>query len=327
LHSKEIIKMKSTTTILFSLASLLVLSSCNNDKITEERGKVKFETIALSSKIGGRISDIYVTEGQDVKKGDTLAYIDIPEVLAKMMQAEGAITSAQGQLNLAYNGATSEQLSQIEQQLISGKAQLEFAKESYNRMNNMYKDSLISKQQFDEVKMKLSMAQAQVDALAAKQLEVQKGARIEQIEQAQGQLDRALGAKQEVTSAYNEKYLIAPADMSIETISLEKGELLTPGYALFNGYKKSSVYFRFTIPESKIYNYKPGQSLIVVNPYTKEEIQAKIMAINQLAQYANITSTAPLYSLDESIYELKVVPTSHVEDMTFYLNATVLIKQ
>lgn len=319
--------MKSTTTILFSLASLLVLSSCNNDKITEERGKVKFETIALSSKIGGRISDIYVTEGQDVKKGDTLAYIDIPEVLAKMMQAEGAITSAQGQLNLAYNGATSEQLSQIEQQLISGKAQLEFAKESYNRMNNMYKDSLISKQQFDEVKMKLSMAQAQVDALAAKQLEVQKGARIEQIEQAQGQLDRALGAKQEVTSAYNEKYLIAPADMSIETISLEKGELLTPGYALFNGYKKSSVYFRFTIPESKIYNYKPGQSLIVVNPYTKEEIQAKIMAINQLAQYANITSTAPLYSLDESIYELKVVPTSHVEDMTFYLNATVLIKQ
>ncbi|HLV40372.1 HlyD family secretion protein [Xanthomarina sp.] len=319
--------MKSTTTILFSLASLLVLSSCNNDKITTERGKVKFETIALSSKIGGRISDIYVTEGQDVKKGDTLAYIDIPEVLAKMMQAEGAITSAQGQLNLAYNGATSEQLSQIEQQLISGKAQLEFAKESYNRMNNMYKDSLISKQQFDEVKMKLSMAQAQVDALAAKQLEVQKGARIEQIEQAQGQLDRALGAKQEVTSAYNEKYLIAPADMSIETISLEKGELLTPGYALFNGYKKSSVYFRFTIPESKIYNYKPGQSLIVVNPYTKEEIQAKIMAINQLAQYANITSTAPLYSLDESIYELKVVPTSHVEDMTFYLNATVLIKQ
>ena len=319
--------MKSTKTILLGLVSLLALSSCSNKKITTERGKVKFETISLSSKLGGRISKIYVSEGQDVKKGDTLAYIDIPEVIAKMMQAEGAITSAQGQLNMAFNGATSEQLSQIDQQLNSGKAQLEFAQESFNRLNNMYKDSLVSKQQLDEVKMKLSMAQAQVDALKAKQLEVQKGARVEQIEQAQGQLDRALGAREEVASAADEKYLIAPADMSIETISLEEGELLTPGYSLFNGYKKSSVYFRFTIPESKIYDFKPNQSLTLVNPYTKEEIPAKIIAINQLAQYADITSTAPLYGLDESIYELKVVPTENVDDMTFYLNATVLIRR
>lgn len=319
--------MKSIKIILISFISLLALSSCNQDKITPQRGKVKFETISLSSKLGGRISKIYVTEGQDVKKGDTLAFIDIPEVIAKMMQAEGAITSAQGQLNLAYNGATSEQLSQIDQQFNSGKAQLEFAQESFNRLENMYKDSLVSQQQFDEVKMKLAMAKAQVDALEAKRSEVRKGARVEQIEQAKGQLDRALGAKEEVASASSEKYIIAPADMSIETISLEEGELLTPGYSLFNGYKKSSVYFRFTIPESKIYDFKPGQELTLVNPYTNEEIDAKILAINQLAQYADVTSTAPLYELDESIYELKIIPTAYVEDMTFYLNATVLIKQ
>src|SRR5690554_112115 len=319
--------MKSTKTILLGLVSLLVLSSCSDDKITTERGKVKFETISLSSKLGGRISNIYVTEGQEVKKGDTLAYIDIPEVTAKMMQAEGAITSAQGQLDMAFNGATTEQLSQIEQKLNSGKAQLEFAQESYNRLENMYKDSLVSKQQFDEVRMKLSMAQAQVDALEAKRTEVRKGARSEQIEQAKGQLDRALGAKEEVASAASEKYIIAPTEMSIETVSLEVGELLTPGYALFNGYKKNSVYFRFTIPESKIYDFKPNQKLTIENPYTGEEVEAKIIAINQLAQYANITSTAPLYGLDESIYELKVVPTENVENMTFYLNATMLIKE
>lgn len=319
--------MKSTKTILLGLTSLLVLSSCSDDKITTERGKVKFETISLSSKLGGRISNIYVTEGQEVQKGDTLAYIDIPEVTAKMMQAEGAIISAQGQLDMAFNGATTEQLSQIEQKLNSGKAQLEFAQESFNRLENMYKDSLVSKQQFDEVRMKLSMAQAQVDALEAKRAEVRKGARSEQIDQAKGQLDRALGAKEEVSSAVNEKYIIAPADMSIETVSLEVGELLTPGYALFNGYKKNSVYFRFTIPESKIYNFKPNQKLTIENPYTGEKVEAKITAINQLAQYANITSTAPLYGLDESIYELKVVPTEDVENMTFYLNATMLIKE
>lgn len=312
------------------MSSLVVfgVSSCSQDeKITTNRGKVKFETISVSSKLGGRIAKLYVEEGQAVKKGDTLAYIDIPEVSAKLMQAEGAILAAEGQLDMAFNGATSEQMNQIDQKLNSAKAQLEFAQQSYNRLEKMYLDSLVSQQQFDEVRMKLTMAQAQVDAIQAKKDEVTKGTRSEQINQAKGQLDRALGAKEEVSVASNEKYLIAPADMSIETISLKEGELLTPGYALFNAYKKNSVYFRFTIPESKIYDFKVNQELTLLNPYTEEEYTAKISVIKQLAQYADITSTSPLYSLDESIYELKIVPVSDLLEQTFYLNSTVLIQQ
>lgn len=312
--------------ILLGTLSILAFTSCKEETITPNRGKVKFETISVSSKLAGRIDHIFVEEGQSVKKGDTLALINIPEVHAKMMQADGAITAAKGQLNMAANGATLEQLNQIEGQLNSGKAQLEFAQESYNRLKAMYKDSLVTLQQFDEVKMKLNMAKAQVSGLEAKRDEIKKGARSEQIEQAKGQLNRALGAKEEVISASHEQYLIAPADMSIETISLEEGELLTPGYTLFNGYKTNSVFFRFTIPESKIYDFEVGKELLISNPYTKKETTAKVLAIKQLAQYADITSTAPLYQLSESIYELKVVPTSNVSDQKFFINATVLIK-
>jgi len=320
--------MDKITTLTIAGIALITLNSCgNDDQLTEYRGKVKFETIAISSKIAGRVSKIFVEEGQVVAKGDTLAYLDIPEVNAKMTQANGAITAAQGQLDMANNGATKDQLDQIDGQLNSGKAQLEFAKESYNRMKNMYQDSLISQQQFDEVKMKLDMAQAQVSALDAKRKEATRGARSEQIDQAKGQLDRALGAKEEVESAENEKYVIAPTNMSVETISLKEGELLSPGFTLFNGYEKSSLYFRFTIPESKIYNFEVGKQLTLINPYTKKEISAKIQSIKQLAQYADITSTAPLYDLSESIYELKVVPTSKNSDQSFYANATVLIKE
>ena len=306
---------------------MIAFSSCGNDEsITSYRGKVKFETISVSSKLAGRINKIYIEEGQMVKKGDTLALMDIPEVNAKMMQAEGAITSAKGQLNMAFKGATVEQLNQINGQIDAGNAQLEFAQESYKRLQAMYLDSLVSLQQFDEVKMKRNMAKAQVAALEAKRNEISKSARIEQIDQAKGQLNRAIGAKEEVIIASNEKYLIAPADMSIETISLKEGELLTPGYTLFNGYKKSSLYFRFTVPESKVYDFEVGKPLTLINPYTKEEVNAKIVAIKQLAQYADITSTAPLFELSESIYELKVVPTSDISKQKFYTNATILIK-
>ena len=319
--------MKLYRNIFIGFIAILTLSSCgNNNSITPFRGQVKFETISVSSKLAGRISKIYVDEGRAVKKGDTLALLDIPEVITKIIQAEGAVTSAKGQLDMAFNGATVEQLNQIRGQIDSGKAQLDFAQESYNRLKAMYQDSLVSLQQLDEVKMKRDMAKAQVAALEAKRKEINQSARTEQIDQAKGQLNRAIGAKQEVLVAANEKYMIAPADMSIETISLEVGELLTPGYALFNGYKKDSVYFRFTIPESKIYDFEVGKPLTLINPFTKEEIISKIAVVKQLAQYADITSTAPLYELSESIYELKVIPNSDISKQKFYINATFLIK-
>lgn len=312
----------------FIFFSLLTLNSCSNqEEITPFRGKVKFETIAVSSKLAGRVAKLYVEEGDQVKKGDTLAFLDIPEINAKMIQADGAVKAAKGQLSMAYNGATTEQLIQIDGKLEAAKAQLEFARESYKRLDNMYKDSLVTLQQLDEVKMKLNMAKAQVAALEAKRFEAKNGARAEQIEQAKGQLDRARGAKEEVLSASNEIYLLAPADMSIETISLEEGELLTPGYTLFNGYKKTSVYFRFTINESNIYDFKEGEELLMTNPYTQEEIKGTLKSIKQLAQYADITSTAPLYDLSESVYELKVVPSEDVSGQTFYTNATILLKK
>lgn len=318
--------MNSFRNLFIGGIAILILSSCRNESITSFRGKVKFETISVSSKLAGRVSKIYVEEGQTVKKGDTLALLDIPEVNAKIIQANGAVTAAKGQLNMAFNGATVEQLNQIDGQIDAGKAQLNFAQESYNRLQAMYKDSLVSLQQIDEVKMKRDMAQAQVAALEAKRNEVSKSARTEQIDQAKGQLTRAIGAQEEVLTAANEKFVIAPADMSIETISLEEGELLTPGYALFNGYKKDSVYFRFTIPESKVYDFEVGEPLTLINPFTKAEIDTKIVVIKQLAQYADITSTAPLYKLSESIYELKAIPDSDISKQKFYINATILIK-
>ena len=319
--------MKSFKNIFISILLLLTLIACEGDKpITYNRGKVKFETIAISSKLASRIGKILVKEGESVKKGDTLAFLDIPEINAKMMQAKGAITAAKGLLNMSYNGATIDQLDQIDSKIDASKAQLNFAQESYNRLQNMYKDSLISLQQFDEVKMNRNMAKAQVAALKSKRNEINKSVRSEQIDQAKGQLKRALDAKAKVLTAAKEKFVIAPADMSIETISLQEGELLNPGYALFNGYKRNSVYFRFTIPESKIYDFQIGKPITLTNPYTKEEISAKIIGIKQLAAYANITSTAPLYTLSEAIYELKATATSDISKQKFYLNATILIK-
>lgn len=86
--------MKRYRNIALSCLALIALQACKDETITTNRGKVKFETIAVSAKVPGRIEKIYVEEGQTVQTGDTLALLNIPEVHAKMMQVEGAISGA-----------------------------------------------------------------------------------------------------------------------------------------------------------------------------------------------------------------------------------------
>ena len=157
-------------------------------------------------------------------------------------------------------------------QVDAANAQLQFAEESFQRMSNMYADSLVSAQQYDEVRSKYRAAQAQARALQARKKEVQNGARPENIQAARGQVQRASGAKNEVLQAEKERYIIAPANMLIESIALKQGELATPGYTIFNGFQTGTTYFRFTVSESKVNAFQVNQPVTVKVPFTDKLI-------------------------------------------------------
>src|SRR5215813_13971147 len=105
--------MHKNISLLFT--ALLLLGSCSKKKeLNIEEGKTKKEVISFAPKVTGRILKIYVTEGQTVKKGDTLALLDVPEVSAKIAQAQGAVSAATAQEQMAKNGATADQLKQLQ---------------------------------------------------------------------------------------------------------------------------------------------------------------------------------------------------------------------
>ncbi len=295
--------------ILILFLALLLCSSCNRPKNKELlQGKVEKEQIAIVSKVPGKIIRLLVKEGDVVQKGDTLAILDIPEVDAKKSQAEGAVFSAKAQYNMAVKGATDNQIKQLEAKLMALKEQYQFAQKSIKRLNNMLKDSLIPQQTYDETFAKYQGALAQYNAVQAELDDAKKGARKEQQEMALGQQERAYGALQEVETANKERFVIAPQDMSIETITLNLGELALPGYTLFNGFIKNSTYFRFTIAENKLNQIKKGQEVEVNIPYSKQSIKGKITTVKQLSSYGNIATAYPDYEMQESLFEIKITP-------------------
>ena len=260
--------MKSTSKIL-SVLTLFTLVNCS-EKPAERaiEGKTRKELVTFSPKVTGRILEIYVEEGQTVKAGDTLAKLDVPEVSAKIAQAKGATSAAKAQAQMARNGATADQMRQLRAKQKGLQEQYQYAQKAYNRARNMYRDSLLSPQNYDEAFAKYQGAKAQLDAANAELHDVQIGTRYEKIEMAEGQANQAMGALQEANVAYSERYVIATNDMEIETVSLNKGELATAGFALFSGYIPDTTYFRFTVPESKISTYEKGKTVKTCLLYT-----------------------------------------------------------
>lgn len=318
--------MKNIQTTILPIIGFLFLASCNPAKPAKTiDGKVKKEVISFAPKIPGRIVAIYVEEGQAVALGDTLAMLDIPEVNARITQAAGATHAADMQAQMAKNGATQDQLKQLNAKQKGIKEQYAFAKKSYERAQNMFADSLMSPQNFDEVFARYQGAKAQLDAVNAELNDVMLGTRYEQVGMAQGRATQAGGALQEVRVAYAERYIIATNAMEIETISLRKGELATAGYALFNGYIPNSTYFRFTIPESKIGAFAKGMNVKMKTTFSDVQFSGKIQTIKQLTRYADITTAFPDYKPEEAIYEIKVLPTDPSKTSKLLVNSNVQI--
>jgi HlyD family secretion protein len=317
--------------ILYTIAGIILLQSCSGDNQKKQiklEGKIERDQIAVTTKIPGKIQKILVEAGQNVHKGDTLVILELPEVDAKAIQAEGALSAAQAQYEMAVKGATDGQMKQLHAKVDGLKEQYDFAQKSLDRMNNLLRDSLISQQKYDEVYAKYQGAKNQYLAAQAELADVQHGARIEQQRMALGQKERALGAVDEVNVAAKERYILAPQDMSIENINLQVGELAMAGYSLVSGYINDGTFFRVTIPESKIKDFVKGQNKTLIIPYLEnKEVQAKVETIKPLSSYANISTAYPDFEEQETLFEVHLKPVNIQESKDLQTKATFIVKQ
>lgn len=312
--------------IAFVLALSVVSCSKKSNNNVSIQGKVERDELAIVGKIAGRIDKILVQEGDFVKKGDTLAILDIPELAAKKAQAKGAVKSAAAQYDMSVQGATTNQLKQLNAKKAALTEQYQFAKKSLERLEIMVQDSLIPQQQYDEVYAKYQGAKAQIIAVDAEIADVNNGVRLEQQLMALGQQDRAMGALDEVAVAESERYIIAPQDMKIETITLKLGELALPGYTLFKGSLNETTYFRFTVPESKINQYAIGNEVAIDVVYKNVTINGVIKNVKQIGAYANIATAYPDYDIQDPLYEVVVKPMDVNQAKELLAKSTVLLK-
>src|SRR5690606_41568436 len=100
--------------IIYLIGVSVIFHSCGNSSSLPKslEGKIEKEQISVTTKVPGKVEEIRVKAGQFVQKGDTLIVLELPEVEAKALQAQGALEAAQAQYEMAVKRATDVQLYQ-----------------------------------------------------------------------------------------------------------------------------------------------------------------------------------------------------------------------
>lgn len=110
------------------------------------QGQVEAKQINVASKIPGRVEQVLVQEGQDVKQGEVLLILGTPEIDAKLAQVQAMEHAAKAMDNKVQAGARQQEVNaayNMLQQAITG---AELAKSTYQRVENLYNDKVIPAQ-------------------------------------------------------------------------------------------------------------------------------------------------------------------------------------
>lgn len=312
-HNNILLAVLCFTAVVGIVALIGFLTIGNEEEVIQ--GQVEVTEYRVSSKVPGRILELCVKEGDYVKKGDTLAIIDAPEVRAKMQQAQSAEDAATAMDLMARNGARREQIATAFQMLQQAKAGAEIAEKSYKRVQRLYDEGVMSEQKRDEAFAQYKAMEAQVKAAQSQYNMAVNGARQEEKMAAQAQVNRAKGAVQEVNSYIYETIQTAQKEGEVSEIFPKLGELVGTGSPIMNISVLDEMWGTFNIREDQLNGIKTGDVLKVYLPAFNKEIEMAVYAIKDQGSYAVWKATKANGQYDLKTFEVKARPTQKIEGL------------
>lgn len=279
-------------------------------------GQAEATTVRISGKVPGRIESYRFQEGDKVKAGDTLVFLNTPEVKAKLMQAEALKAAAEAQHAKALKGAREQEITGAYELWQKAKAGLEIAEKSYNRVRNLYEKGVMSAQKKDEAEANYN-AMVATEKAARSQYEMAKeGARKEDKAAAAALVNQASGAVAEVESYVEEEALTSPIDGEIIERFPEVGELVGTGAPILNIADMNDMWVTFSIREDLLAQIRIGNEIHAFVPALgNQDIVLKVYYMKDMGTYAAWKATKSTGQYDAKTFEVRARPLQPIEGL------------
>jgi HlyD family secretion protein len=254
-----------------ALATLIIagwlIHSCTNPRNSlVYSGTIETREIQIGSKIGGRVIQVLVEEGQAVKSGSLLVGFEFDDLKAQRAQAQAQLEQSQADyhrlqrgyrpeeiaqaqataqeqramLDAAQNGPRSQELQQAEADYAAAKADAMNAQTNFLRMEMLVRGDTVSRQQYDNAKATRESTAQKAESLRQRLALLQAGTRKEDLRAAQERYRQAQAAadlmqhgyRKEDTDAGRAKLDEAQARVNQLDVQLKEAELFAPVDAL-----------------------------------------------------------------------------------------------
>jgi len=232
----------------------------------EYSGTVETREIQIGSKVGGRVTEVPVEEGQVVKAGTQLVRFECDELKAQRAQAAAALAQAQADAEKLARGNRPEEIAQAEATARAQRAAFEEAKNGprrqeieqaqadykaasadatnarifYERMEKLIATDTISRQQFDDAREKRDAAAQRAESARQRLALLEAGTRQEDVSAAEAKFKQAesaamlarKGFRREDVAAARGRMAEAQGRVAELDARLREAELIAPADAV-----------------------------------------------------------------------------------------------
>ncbi len=186
------------------------------------------EEVVLSAELDGILKELRVKEGSLVSKGQLLAIIDDADYVLEVKRAESAVRQAE--------------------------ATLAHAKAEFQRKEALYKEQLVTQQQFDDISTRVSLAEAE--------------------------LERAKASLALARQKLSKTRILAPLSGAVKEKKVERGNFVKNGTPLLTVINSDPIKLTFTVTERDLSRLKKNQEVIfTVAAYPAKEFTGKVRTI------------------------------------------------
>lgn len=277
------------------------------------QGQGEATEIRISGKLPGRITDIYVEEGQKVKKGDTLVHISSSLADAQLAQAEAMEDVAVAGERKIDAGTRIQIVKAAEDVWKQAQATSAIAEKTYKRMEALFQKGVISAQRRDEAIAAYDVAKAGESAARSSYELAKSGAQPEDKEASSAMVRAARSSVSKVDAILEDQYLVAPYDGEVVTIYPNVSELVATGAPIMT-LQLADHWAVFNVRETMLKDIKLGTKMKVYIPALDKEEVMKVFYIKDMGTYANWQATKATGDYDARTFEIKARSEKPVEN-------------
>ena len=280
-------KRVALTVALMSTTAVFV-TGCNkslDDSTIRASGHIEATEVRLAAKVGGRLLEAPLEEGQTITAGVLVARLETVDAEHQLAQARANAEAADAQLRLLLAGSRAEDLRRAEDQMAQAQAELDAARRDLDRLSGLADRGSATEKSRDDAATRKEIAERSVAAARAQLDKLVAGPRRQEIEAARAQRAAADAMVDAVEQKISDGTVLTPFEGVVTTRVAEPGEILPPGATIAVLTDLARPWLTVWIDEPSLSQVKLGQQVDVHIDGSDQVFDGTVSFISPVAEF------------------------------------------